>query len=85
MRYKVIITRKAQKNMQHIPKSAKQKIFQVISSLSTKPYKGKKLCGEYAGLYAVRVWPYRIIYIIKKHTITVTIIDVQHRQGAYRK
>lgn len=39
--------------------------------------------GDYRGAYALRVWPYRIIYRIEKKRVTVYVLANGHRQGVY--
>ncbi len=55
-----------------------------MKSLETSPFCGKKLEGGYEGRYALRAWPYRIIYVVDKKVVTVTILSVGHRQGVYK-
>jgi len=40
--------------------------------------------GEYRGQWSLRVWPYRIIYRVEKRKLIVLILEIAHRQGAYK-
>ncbi len=80
----VIVTPKAQKQYDHLPKPEQKKIKRKLMSLEINPLLGKKLSDEYVELRSVRAWPYRIIYYINyvEHTLFVT--SILHRQGAYK-
>ncbi len=80
----VIITPKAQKQYEHLPKSEQKKVKKKLQSLETDPYTGKKLTGEFSELRSVRAWPYRIIYYIHEQSQKLYITSIQHRQGVYK-
>jgi len=83
MAYQVIIPAKVQKELNKIPVNYHRKITAVLVVLSNNPYSGKKLKGERKGEWSLIVWPYRIIYRIKKYQLVVLIIKIGHRQGVY--
>lgn len=60
-------------------------VFAAIQGLRSDPWQGKKLEGDLDGLYAIRVWPYRIIYTIEKRMVIVTVVAIGHRRDIYRK
>jgi len=62
----------------------RKKIGEEIDKLSFNPFIGKKLEGDLQGRYAIRVWPYRILYRIERKIVTVFILDIGHRQGIYK-
>lgn len=82
--FKVIYSHRAQKNLKKIPGKQQKKILQSIEILQNNPYIGKSLQGELANKYSLRIWPYRIIYSIQKKMITITIINIGHRQHIYK-
>ncbi len=84
MEYQVIIEPKAKKQLNKIPHIYRDKLYKTLRSLAEDPFQGKKLEGELKGQYSTRVWPYRIIYQIYKKQLFISIIDVGHRQGAYK-
>ena len=84
MTYKIIILKHAQKEARKLPRKDQQRIAMAIASLQTDPFRGKQLHGNYEGAWAIRVWPYRIIYTVDKKKVTVTVLRVGHRQGIYR-
>lgn len=85
IRYKITIARKAQKNLVKIPFKIVERIRTKIALLAIDPFIGKKLEGRYSDCYSIRVWPYRIIYSIKKKQLIVEVIEIEHRGRAYRK
>ena len=62
----------------------RRRINAAIDMLRENPFAGKKLQGEHEGTWSLRVWPYRIIYVIQRDIITVTVLRVGHRQGVYQ-
>ncbi|OGF23356.1 hypothetical protein A2Y83_01415 [Candidatus Falkowbacteria bacterium RBG_13_39_14] len=84
MAYRIVLKKKAEKELGKIPKGERYKVLAVIAELAREPYLGKKLEGEFAGLYSIRVWPYRMIYTIYKKELLIIIIRIGHRQGVYK-
>lgn len=82
--YKIEITKKAQKQLAKFPKEFQVRIRSKIVILSINPLAGKPLEGKYKGSYSLRLWPYRIVYDIIKQKLLIQIIDITHRQGAYK-
>lgn len=83
MTYKIVILKHAQKEVRKLPRKDQQRIATAIASLQTDPFRGKQLRGNYEGAWAIRVWPYRIIYTVDRKIVTITILRVGHRQGVY--
>jgi len=82
--YKIILLNSARKSLKRIPSNMRKKIGEEIDKLSFNPFIGKKLEGDLQGRYAIRVWPYRILYRIERKIVTVFILDIGHRQGIYK-
>ncbi len=83
--YKIAISRRADKEIDRLRPKDRQRVFAVIDRLREDPFSGKQLNGDFEGQWAIRVWPYRIIYIIEKKIVTVTVLRVGHRQGVYKQ
>ena len=81
--YRLEFHPRAQKELVRLTRKYQKKIQKKLIDIQEHPFSGKKLDGEYAGLWAIRVWPYRIIYSIDKKIVTVTVVKVGHRQGVY--
>lgn len=67
------------KSLQALPKKIQMKLLDAIEELKSAPYLGKKLQGPLAGFYSLRVWPYRILYMVKKKEVLIIILEVGHR------
>lgn len=88
-KYKVLITKQANKRFKKIDKSDQQKIkawidHNLIDTMNPRLH-GKALQGEYSGLWRYRVGKYRIIANIQDETITILIVDIGHRSRIYSK
>jgi len=84
MMWEIRFEEKAQKGIDKIPFQYQRKILAVLPAIAEDPFIGKKLGGEFTGLYSYSVWPYRIIYRIYKKLLLIIIIRVGHRQGVYK-
>lgn len=84
MVYQIIFKPSAKKELNNLPQADQYRILAVIPNLAVNPFIGKKLMGKEAGRYSVRVWPYRVVYEVYKHIITVVIVRIGHRQGVYK-
>lgn len=74
----------AEKEYEHLSKSAQTKIRKKLLSLQEEPYAGKKLTGELSGIRTVRAWPYRILYEVNVQEGRVEVHKIVHRQRAYK-
>ena len=79
----VIVTPKALKQYNHLPKTEQSKIKKKLLGLEQNSQEGKKLSGEYAQLRSLRAWPYRILYYIDEKQQKIFIVTIAHRQGVY--
>ena len=84
MAFVLQIKPKARKNLDKIPEDYRTRIIAALDEIVLDPFFGKKLSGKKKGQYSVRVWPYRIIYIILKKELIILVIDVDHRGGVYK-
>lgn len=81
----VIITPKAEKQYQHLPKSEQTKIKKRLYLLKKNPKEGKKLSGLLSKTRSLRAWPYRIVYYIDEKQKKIYIVTIAHRQGVYKE
>ncbi len=79
----VIVTPKALKQYNNLPKTEQAKIKKKLLVLEQNSQEGKKLSGEYAELRSLRAWPYRIIYYINNAQKKIFIVTIAHRQRVY--
>ena len=79
----VILSNDATKQYECLPKVAQTKIKKKLVLLTNNPYAGKKLSGEFAGIYSLQAWPYRILYEINEQEKRIDVHKIKHRQGDY--
>ena len=84
MTYKILILKQAQKEARKLPQKDRQRIASAIASLQTDPFRGKQLHGDFEGAWAIRVWPYRVVYTIESNIVTVTVLRIGHRKDIYK-
>ena len=80
----VLITRKAEKELDKLPDSIAWKIIEHLRKLGKEPFPAnyKKLAG--VENYRIRVGSYRAIYTVDKQKKIVTILRVADRKMVYR-
>lgn len=66
MDYEVRFTKEAKKDVDKLTPKLKKKLKQIIqNTITVSPYKGKKLVGDLAGFYSIRLsYQDRILYTI---------------------
>ncbi|OGK16045.1 hypothetical protein A2690_01350 [Candidatus Roizmanbacteria bacterium RIFCSPHIGHO2_01_FULL_39_12b] len=81
---KLLISRKAEKELDKLPHSLAQTISNEILKLTSNPYpqNSKKLRGEEN--YRMRVGSFRAIYSIDKKKQEITILRMADRKTIYR-
>ena len=85
--YSIELSNFVSKELEKIYKVDQKLYFRFISTIETlklNPYQGKRLRGEFAGDYSLRVGDYRIVYTVYKDRLVVYIIDLGHRREIYR-
>lgn len=80
----VELTKKANSQLKKLPKREAEKNARKLLALQESPLIGKKLEGKLRDYYALRAWPYRIIYQIFTDSNTVLVDTIEHRQGVYK-
>ncbi|GGH15953.1 type II toxin-antitoxin system RelE family toxin [Mucilaginibacter phyllosphaerae] len=82
--YTIVLSKKAQKQLDKIPDAFAVPIFDAIASLgqAPRPQGYKKLTGREG--YRIRVGNYRIIYNIIDDELIISIITLGHRKDIYR-
>ena len=84
MPYLVAIPKRVKKQLKRIDNEYRLKISVALMDLAFNPFLGKKLEGKYKNKWSLRVWPYRIIYKIEKRKLIILILEIAHRQRAYK-
>ncbi|MCU0326370.1 MAG: type II toxin-antitoxin system RelE/ParE family toxin [Spirosomaceae bacterium] len=85
MKYKVIISNSAEKELSKLPKEVILKIKQKVIQLADNPFISgyKQLKGSQDKFYRIRVGNYRIIYSVQNNELIITIIKIGHRREIY--
>ena len=84
-KYKVEVSRSAEKILFRLPKTAIPKVVATIQSLALNPYPlGCRKLSGYENIFRVRVSVYRIIYEIHDDLVLVRVLKIGHRKDVYR-
>ena len=85
MAYRIVVTRRAEKDLAELPKAVVRRIDTKILSLADapRPVEAVKLKGADA-LYRIRVGDYRIVYEVQDDVVVIVIVRVGHRREVYR-
>lgn len=84
MKYQVLLTKKAETSLDKASDLIRKKIIRALNLLESDPFVGKPLKAEFAGLWTMRAWPFRIIYEIKQRKLIVIVLIISHRKDVYR-
>lgn len=85
MRYRVVIPRPVQKQLDSLPADIRERVVQRIAALreNPRPPGCVKLRG-YANEYRIRIGDYRVRYEVLDQEATVVILHCAHRKDVYR-
>jgi len=85
MEYGLVISPRAEKDLDRIVKKVRVRILDALEELRTnpRPPRSKKLKGR--DLWRIRVGDYRAIYSIADEELIVTVVRVGHRKEVYRE
>ena len=83
--YKVVLSKKAEKQLDDIPNPYYESIKEHLKQLEQNPRPNgfRKLVG-YSDLYRIKISNYRIIYSIYDNILKVEVINIDHRKQIYR-
>ena len=84
-RYEVVLSPKAEKQLDELPTPLRRRITEAIEGLESKPrpHGVKKLTGA-ENLWRIRVGDYRIVYTIEDDRLIVLVVKIGHRREIYR-
>jgi mRNA interferase RelE/StbE len=84
MKYAVLVSRSAQKQLAKISQPFQNAIREKLYALEDNPRPPgcKKLIGEEG--WRIRVGDYRVIYYIHDAVLQIVVIDIDHRKQVYR-
>lgn len=82
MIYKIILSKKAEKDFKAYTKKEQKKLLELLNNISKNPFIGKMLKGKYQGILSVRVnITDRITYRILKDKIIIFILRCKTHYG----
>ncbi|MDI7267151.1 MAG: type II toxin-antitoxin system RelE/ParE family toxin [Myxococcota bacterium] len=84
MRYRILIVRAAEREMERLPERVHRRISARILGLETQPRPPGCLKLRGGDGWRIRVGDYRVLYLVDEATRTVTVEGVLHRSIAYR-
>lgn len=86
MKYKVVFSKTALKELTSLPKVYAKKIYEKSESLAEnpRPVGCKKLEGKKESIWRIRVGDYRILYTIDDFIRIVDIRNIGHRKDIYQ-
>lgn len=81
--YTIVLSKKAQKQLDKLPDNIAEPIFEAISLLENEPRPSgcKKLQGRDG--YRIRIGNYRVIYEIYDNELVIDVITLGHRKDIY--
>ncbi len=84
MRYRVIIPKSVQKELDRMPDDVVRRILARLAQLETAPRPAdvKKLRGREA--WRIRVGDYRVIYELHDRQLQILVVTIGHRREIYR-
>jgi mRNA interferase RelE/StbE len=84
LKYRLLITRRAQKELESLPPEAYERTRDAIRDLGSepRPANSRKLTGRSG--WRIRVGSYRVIYEIDDRTAVLTVLHIGHRRDVYR-
>jgi mRNA interferase RelE/StbE len=84
MKYRVILSRSARKQLERFSNEISNRIFNKLSELEINPRPSgcKKLQNRDA--WRIRIGDYRVIYEIYDKVLQVIVVTVGHRREVYR-
>ena len=88
MRYTVVVTRRAKKQLQSLPVATQERIAEAIGMLGNSPANRalnvKALTNDPEAQYRLRVGSYRVKYNRDDGIKIVEVVRVGHRKDVYR-
>jgi len=86
VKYAIAFAREAECDLDFLFKADRglfSRVLNKIERLADDPRGGKRLVGNHAGEYSLRVGAYRIVYEIDTEEHIVFILTIKHRKHVY--
>ena len=84
-RYKIEISRTAEKQLKQLPREAQKRVVSIVLTLAHDPFpKGSRKLWGYPDVFRVRAGRYRILYSVSKQKLIIIVLKIGHRKDIYR-
>ena len=81
--YTIIIEPSAEKFITKLDKQEQIRLLRKIDGLKVKPYLGKMLTGQLAGIRSLRIGDYRVLYSVKEDKLIIFVLNAGNRKNIY--
>lgn len=85
MSYSIRIRGSARREIEQLPRDARERVITAIDALGEQPLAGSPLKGGLRGLRRQRVGDYRILYELLDDELVILVVRVAHRRESYRR
>jgi len=83
--YSVVLSRDAARTLEKATPAVRRRIVAALERVKAKPYSGKSLRGELAGLFSLRIGGMRAVYEVDADKEAVVILAIGPRGDIYKK
>ncbi len=85
MSYTVLISKRAERDLEALAPPTQNRLRSRIRALADDPFPPgrKKLAGQSAGNWRIRVGDFRVLYTVQQETVTILVLRVRNRKDAY--
>ena len=84
-RFKIEITRSAEKRLRTLPRDDQERLAKAMLALAEEPRpRGSRKLSGYDDVLRVRVGSYRILYSLAEKRLVILILKIGHRREIYR-
>ena len=85
-KYKIEVSRTAEKQLKKLSKPNQIRIVKRIQQLSIDPFpEGSRKLAGFDDIYRVRVGDYRVLYSVDNGKVLIIVLKLGHRKDIYRR
>lgn len=85
MNIRVELSVRAMKDLKKLTTRDMARVSRSIDYLGKNPFFGRKMEGEFNGLWRIKVAPFRVVYKYDKSSGLVVIVTIGYREGIYKR
>jgi len=84
-RYRVEISRTAERQLQKLPQDTQKRVLKAIVALADEPLpKGSRKLTGYDDVFRIRIGRYRVLYSLSGRRLVIIVLKVGDRKDVYR-